>query len=409
MATNGSDGYFAREIGLPSAGLDPGRDCNHVSDEFLFHIFGAKEWHKGYNYRNSKSLRVRERCRELYLPIWQTTQMPKLSFVPESFARGVVSEVCFNFPMNWARYAEDRWNGQRPEPGQTPPILYEGPSRGNGYFEMIVKRYEGDLQASVVEHEAAVLAHGRAKELHNTLVASQRRPLTGSERDKASAELIRLKEVLESSNKQLEELKRELKSLIDEHGNSAVVTWHEEEIRNEEAGITAVKQLICRKEERLVVSGVDIAQHAEEEKKLEAEESATKLKADRLGRALKWLQENCPSPMISAPSSFAEGDARMQTSAEEIGVIKIGECALCGSGFPHLNIIVAPCSCGYHPWCAAVHCLLQDKCADPTCNKHILEAWRKSSGFFQIEGILQLLDIHSCRGLFNSLHGHGAK
>ena len=96
----GREAWFASEAHLPNNGLDPTRDCNHVSNEELQFMFGSKEKNKGYVYTAAKIHRLRERVVELYPAIWQCHSPPEGNFIPESFARALISEVCHLHPMN---------------------------------------------------------------------------------------------------------------------------------------------------------------------------------------------------------------------------------------------------------------------------------------------------------------------
>jgi hypothetical protein len=67
---------------------------------------------KGYSYKNAAVKQVRSLAEELYMPIYQVDSPPD-EFIPESFARALVSEVCHGMPMNWSRYAKGVWGRKK--------------------------------------------------------------------------------------------------------------------------------------------------------------------------------------------------------------------------------------------------------------------------------------------------------
>jgi hypothetical protein len=65
---------------------------------------------------------------------------------------------------------------------------------------------------------------------------------------------------------------------------------------------------------------------------------------------MRHMIENSKHPVHLHPSRFILEGGRVLKE----GSTEIRPCAMCGGSFPHLDIIVAPCLCSYHPWCAVM-------------------------------------------------------
>ena len=68
---------------------DPSWDCNHILDEKVIAIFGAKLKCRGYQYSKAKAEDVKARFEELYLVVYQSQKMPRDGYVIESFVKAV--------------------------------------------------------------------------------------------------------------------------------------------------------------------------------------------------------------------------------------------------------------------------------------------------------------------------------
>ena len=119
----GTEAWFATIAKLPCGGLDPSRDCNHVSDEEIIAMFGDKLKGRGYQYSEAKAMDVKARFEELYPVVYQSKRMPRDGFVTESFVRAVLSEVCHHNRMNWALFASERWAQKKSGHRKGDPIL----------------------------------------------------------------------------------------------------------------------------------------------------------------------------------------------------------------------------------------------------------------------------------------------
>ena len=107
----GSEKWFAEIVGLPNWGINPLRDLFHVKNTDLFDVFQRKVSHKGYELAQCKSLKVKSRMEELWGPIFQCS-LPNKGYMPESFARAVVSEVLHSTTIDWAKLASAKWRAK---------------------------------------------------------------------------------------------------------------------------------------------------------------------------------------------------------------------------------------------------------------------------------------------------------
>jgi hypothetical protein len=109
----GDEMWFRVVVGLPHQRLDPSRDCNHVGDWELEAMFGPKKPMRGYVYTDARLDKIKVRVELLFLSIYQVDKLPLDGCIPESFARAVQSKIYRGYPMNWARFAEERWKRKK--------------------------------------------------------------------------------------------------------------------------------------------------------------------------------------------------------------------------------------------------------------------------------------------------------
>jgi hypothetical protein len=165
----GDELWFQIEAGLPRAGLDPEKDTTHVSDEELLRMFGEKVPNKGYCYRNAAMKKVTSLAEELYMPIYQVDTLPE-QFIPESFARALVSEVSHCMPMNWARYAEGVWGRKKGDAAEqrrhmaTPTIKYNPTASQVTYVTRILDRVKAKYREDFTKYRNAKLELQQARE-----------------------------------------------------------------------------------------------------------------------------------------------------------------------------------------------------------------------------------------------------
>jgi hypothetical protein len=160
----GSEFWFGSVVGLSTKGLDPGCNTSHVADWELVRMFGERKHNKGYCYDTARSEKVRLRAQELYMPVYQEDRLPHDSYIRESFAQEIVSEICHDHRMHWVHYAEDKWYRRKTTFDRRCPVQYYKPAEeGNTYETAIRERLaleieddENDLKITIEEHAHAV-------------------------------------------------------------------------------------------------------------------------------------------------------------------------------------------------------------------------------------------------------------
>jgi hypothetical protein len=63
-------------------------------------MFGERKHNKGYCYNTTRSWKVMQHARELYMPVCQEDRLPHDAYIRESFVRAIVSEICHDHRMN---------------------------------------------------------------------------------------------------------------------------------------------------------------------------------------------------------------------------------------------------------------------------------------------------------------------
>ena len=104
----GSEDWFKDVVGLQNWGIDLLKDINHIKNSDLVEVFVDKVYNKGYTYFSCRSKKLKSIIEELYRAVFQS-ELPKEGFLPESFARAIVSEVLHFTNINWARLAIEKW------------------------------------------------------------------------------------------------------------------------------------------------------------------------------------------------------------------------------------------------------------------------------------------------------------
>ena len=212
MEEVGREAYFAKKIGLLNIGLDPSKDCNHVSNDELKYYFGERKQHIGYNFRDCRSQLVKARVIELYPVVFQVADITELTHLPESFARALVSEVCHNNQMNWAKYAEDRWGKGKKEKlergkakiSKDPIVFYRGDENHCTYFTKIDERPGEQVMAAEEKWRITSAEHSKLIEVVKTLTEATQVQLDVSEKEKVKIEISCLRESLGVAHLQFE-------------------------------------------------------------------------------------------------------------------------------------------------------------------------------------------------------------
>ena len=76
-------------------------------------------------------------------------------------------------------------------------------------------------------------------------------------------------------------------------------------------------------------------------------------------------------------------------------------CALCKWPFPKFDVLVAPCRCAYHPWCAVRQNWRSGSCAMKQCKQEFPIAWKESMGLNRLRGKIHPIKFHYC---FSTAH-----
>ena len=145
------------------------RDLFHVKNTNLFDVFQRKVSHKGYELAQCKSLKVKSRMEELWGPIFQCS-LPNKGFMPESFARVVVSEVLHSTTIDWAKLASAKW---RAKPLPTKIYYYTEGGQELTYKKIFLERL--NTTADGIDEQLGHLEEERER-LRNQLKISQSSP-----------------------------------------------------------------------------------------------------------------------------------------------------------------------------------------------------------------------------------------
>ena len=197
----GSEKWFAETVGLPNWGINPLRDLFHVKNTNLFNVFQRKVSHKGYELTQCKCLKVKSRMEELWGPIFQCS-LPNKEYMPESFARAVVSEVLHSTTIDWAKLASAKWRA-KPLPAKI--YYYTMGGQELTYKKIFLERL--NVIADGIDEQLGHLEEERER-LQNQLKISQSSP-KGAEKAKKQKEV---ESQVKSLNAQLRSTKFSLKT-----------------------------------------------------------------------------------------------------------------------------------------------------------------------------------------------------
>lgn len=159
--------------------------------------------------------------------------------------------------------------------------------------------------------------------------------------------------------------------------------WYNEELQSEERLLSELDERIRVRVEELVSVEPELSIAIEEEMRLNSLEQEQRATVDRLEDLKLKLSERSNIPLVRAPSRFIDSD----TPRTDAVVINVHACAMCSTGFPNKDVILAPCLCVYHPWCAAMQAWIDGSCARATCHLEFPVSWLKSFGYYMIEGL----------------------
>jgi hypothetical protein len=389
----GKEAWFHLEVGLPDKGLDPGRNCYHVPDYQLKQMYGPKVQQKGYCYANAKLEKVKQRAEELYKAIHQVDHLPPDMYITESFARALVSEVAHKNRMNWARFVEDVWSRKKTHRKSSAPILYmQEPESVNTLDAIIRSKLELEMAQEQEQHRSITLEHKQALSELEKLCQSPSIGITEEEIE-AKADIQRRILTIKCSL-DLAILGRDYASELlkiyqgpDGNGSDNVVEkymeMHSREIQEVQKCRMALESAV---QELEGFNGV-LKKANDLEVSLRSKMDNLSSNLTKKSTVMRHMIKNSKHPLHLNPSRFIlEGGQGLNE-----GSIKIGPCAMCGGSFPHLDIIVAPCLCLYHPWCAVMQNWISRSCVRESCQTEFTVPWQKSMGLFNIQGIPQTL------------------
>ena len=387
----GEEPWFGLEVGLPMIGLDPTKDCNHVSNEELRFFFGEKELKRGYIYTSVKVVSLRTRVEELFRAVFQTQSLPEGDYIPESFARAVVSEVCHLHPMNWARYAADRWNGKKnkkkSEYVHLPIVRFQEEKTRNLFRGTVIESLDSEIKAMGEEHDRSAAAHHAGVKKVESLLSAQPTPLLDYEREKLQLEVKFLYPLLQKSEQLLDRIQK-MKPLYMRSGNDTFICQYKSEVERELGEVEALRKRIRFLEDQLNVTDDAVKSALEEEKRLSTLKMEQWSKLQDLKGQRGKFEERSTLPLFRYPSRFIEEPDQATAATSKLPSISVLPCSLCRLGFPNLDIIIAPCLCTYHPWCVTMQTWLHDTCANGSCKKNFPEGWKRSFGLSSIPGKL---------------------
>jgi hypothetical protein len=335
----GNEYWFGAVVGLSTKGLDPGRDTSHVADSELIHMYGERKHNKGYCFDTARSSKVRQRARELYMLVYQEDRLPHDSYIRESFARVIISEICHKHRMNWTRYAENTWNRRKTTFDRGCPVQYYKTAKEASTFDSVMKvrlaaeieEDENDLKNTVKEHKHAV---------HELCVLEDARHSGSTDADielraRIQREVLELQRSLEHGKCDLSFSHRYLEMYEGGPSNPEMVTHYRNEIADGEVAIKEVEvqlqEALCRLD--MVDEPYNLAKRREGELRLAVQTKRNNQEKSRQSKEglirklkinsfIKW--ELRPSRVIS---DFDRAEGRLK--------IEIGKCAFCKTTFPN--------------------------------------------------------------------------
>jgi hypothetical protein len=389
----GDELWFQIEAGLPRAGLDPEKDTTHISDEELLRMFGEKVPNKGYYYRNAAVKKVTSLAEELYMPIYQVDTLPE-QFIPESFARALVSEVSHCMPMNWARYAEGVWGRKKGDAAEqrrhmaTPTIKYNPTASQETYATKVLERVESKCREDFTKYRNASLelqlARDRVAELRDTQPTDEAYIDAKAAIDK---EIILHNLSIDMARCNLHYAREFLQIVSEETDLNLLETYRKKEAE-ERKNLSDSKKKLEGAKLKMTQLDQPSAEAIRREKAMNTECETFKLKLEEDKEFIHHLRGNSYRILILRPSRFPVEGAEVEGNS----IFCWMPCAFCGSPFPAKDVILAPCMCLYHPWCIVMQNLIPDSCAKVDCKRRFGEDWQKSLGLFNIQGNANFID-----------------
>ncbi|KAG0602471.1 hypothetical protein M758_10G016700 [Ceratodon purpureus] len=160
----------------------------------------------------------------------------------------------------------------------------------------------------------------------------------------------------------------------------------------EERRIIKLKYKIKQKEIALVDTKGEIIESVKELDRLQTVMANLEGDMDRLKGVLTKMEEMVRLPICLRPSQHVQEEI----ACHDTDLITLNSCAFCNGKFPHMDIIVAPCKCMYHPWCVVMQTWVEDRCAKKECGAAFTENWKRSVGIDKKPDIRKELTVAEC-------------
>ena len=209
--------------------------------------------------------------------------------------------------------------------------------------------------------------------------------LTQTEKEKYQFEVHCLYELLDKSKQLLERIQG-MKLLYLRSGDDALIAKFKADVNRESEEIHGYSSRIRVLEDHLKASEKALTLAMDEELRL------NRLKTQRLSTfqdltvVKEKMLDRSSFPLFRAPGSAIEIPEVKTDEPLNVQSISISTCALCKTGFPNLDIVIAPCQCQYHPWCVVMQNWIEDTCANNHCKTKFPTIWKRSFGLIDIPG-----------------------
>jgi hypothetical protein len=208
-------------------------------------MFRERKHNKGYCFAVARSKKVKWRAEEFYMPVYQEDRLPFDSYIHESFARAIVSKICHDHHMNWARYVDDTWNRRKRTFDRGCPTQYfKSLEVGNTYVAVLKERLTVKLEEEELDLKSTVEDHKRAVEEVNKLHEARTTGMTEADilfKAGIQKEILTLHQSLDHGKCNLEYGKKYLEIYESGPPNPIMVMHYQNEIADTEQIISDTK------------------------------------------------------------------------------------------------------------------------------------------------------------------------
>lgn len=391
--------FFTEKYGFQDEGADPMKLTKWKGQPFddskCVALFGepcGAYGRNGYSWKSVKSRRIRKRVQDLMTALYQREVVPHL--LPHKMARGIVLEE-ENEKVNWAAYGAATNLTQRKTHARNMVKLgkaKEGTAAQRGAWRKIPvdprelhsevcegrgssmggKFAEGDEGGSRLEYVARLLA---VENLELEARMEAERVATGSRETLAKA-LEHNAGLVTIMKKRLKRYEKDLartrsKGTMDKMEVSALEVKAEayaDLVQGERKRGKQLEKSLATMDEALSVKRHSVAMKRMQVGAIQAEHA-------HLGHATGGLHMR-PLPLVYSIVEVCNGRSS----------IDIGNCSLCGYGFPRSEFLSTSCRHLYHPWCATVVFTQGTVCCVPDCLQVQPIQWIMSFGWRGVRG-----------------------